>query len=133
MNLTSNQDRENNTRRMVPLRYVLIPITIILVAVTLLILATILAPKPIKKPQVFKAPLVKVSPLLYRDITFSIDSQGSVVPRTETRLISEVSGMVTQVSDKFQVGGFFQKGDVLLSIDDISYKVALLQAQSGVD
>ena len=139
MNFTSTQVRDNSqarntgTRRMVPLRYVLTPIAIILAAILILILATLLAPKPAKKPLVFKAPLVEVIPLEYQDITFRIASQGSVVPRTETRLVSEVSGLITQVSDNFLVGGFFRKGEVLLSIDDISYKVALQQARSRLE
>lgn len=129
----SSQLRNSGARRMVPLRYVLTPIAIILAAIVILILATMLAPKPAKNPQVFKAPLVEVIPLEYQDITFRIASQGSVVPRTETRLVSEVSGLITQVAKHFLVGGFFRKGEVLLSIDDISYKVALQQARSRLE
>lgn len=130
---TSNPAANVANRRMVPLSYVLTPIAIILAAVIILIIVVLLAPKPVKKPQVLKAPLVEVSGLNYGDLTFSIASQGSVVPRTETRLISEVAGLITQVSKTFLVGGFFRKGEVLLTIDDISYKAALLQAQSRLD
>ncbi|WDE06062.1 efflux RND transporter periplasmic adaptor subunit [Thalassomonas viridans] len=139
MDFTSTQDGDSSQlpnsggRRMVPLRYVLTPIAIILAAIFILIVATVLAPKPVKKPQVFKAPLVEVMPLEYQDTTFRIASQGSVAPRTETRLVSEVSGPITQVSDNFLVGGFFRKGEMLLSIDDISYKVALQQARSRLE
>lgn len=115
---------------MVQLRFVLTPIAIIVAAIFLLIIVTAMAPKPAKKPIVIKPPLVDVEDIERQDITFRVDSQGSVMPRTETMLISEVSGMVDEVSPKFKVGGFFKKGEQMLSIDDITYQVALVQAQS---
>ncbi len=123
----------NSNRRMVPLRYVLTPFAIIFVALIILAVFSIMAPKPVKKPIKIKAPLVSVMQLVSQEITFDIQSQGSVVPRTKTTLISEVSGVVISVSDKFQVGGFFKKGEVLLTIDDITYQVALLRAQAQLE
>lgn len=127
---------ENNNKkakRMIPLRYVLTPIAIIFLAIVGLIVVAALAPKPAKKPTIIKAPLVEVENIERQDIRFTIASQGSVLPRTQTNLVSEVSGQITSVNDKFNVGGFFTKGEVLLSIDDISYRVNLLQAQSRLD
>ena len=117
-------------KRMVPLRYVLTPFAIIFAAIIILIIVGIMAPKPSKKPIQTRAPLVDVAVLSPSSVQFSIASQGSVMPRTETVLISEVAGMVTEVSDKFVVGGFFKKGEQLLKIDDDTYQVAVLQAQS---
>ncbi len=131
-----NSVAENNNkkpRRMIQLRYVLTPIAIILVAIVGLILVAALAPKPAKKPPVIKAPLVEVQAIERQDTRFTISSQGSVVPRTQTNLVSEVSGQITSVNSKFNVGGFFSKGEVILTIDDISYRVGLLQAQSRLD
>ena len=131
-----NSAVENNnkkTRRMIPLRYVLTPIAIILLAIIGLIVFAVLAPKPAKKPVIIKAPLVEVENIVRQNVRFTITSQGSVLPRTQTHLVTEVSGQITSVNDKFNVGGFFTKGEVLLTIDDISYQVALLQAQSSLD
>lgn len=124
---------ENSNRRMVPIRYVLTPFAIIFAAVIVLTLFSIMAPEPAKKPIEVKAPLVSVMSLIPQEITFDIQSQGSVVPRTKTTLISEVSGVVTNVSNKFHVGGFFKKGEVLLTVDDITYQVALLRAQAQLE
>ena len=124
---------KNSNRRMVPLRYVLTPIAIIFAAIIALILFSVMAPEPAKKPIQIKAPLVSVISLIPQEVTFDIQSQGSVVPRTKTTLISEVSGVVTSVSDTFQVGGFFKKGEVLLTVDDITYQVALLRAQAQLE
>lgn len=126
-------DTSPRKRRMVPLRYVLTPFAIILGAFFLLIVFTMAAEKPAKKAVELKAPLVDVVDLQRQDIVFKVQSQGSVMPRTETTMISEVSGMVVEVSDKFKVGGYFKKGDQLLAIDDITYQVALVQAQSRLD
>lgn len=128
-----NSSESNKVRRMVPLRYVLTPIVIVISAIIILILLAILAPKPTKKPIEIKAPLVDVVELSPQSVSFQIASQGSVLPRTETNLISEVSGNVVSVSDKFKVGGFFRKGEELLRIDDITYKVAVLKAESQLE
>jgi len=128
-----NTKEPKKARRMVPLRYVLTPFAIIFAAVIVLMVMGAMAPKPIKKPIKIKAPLVEVIELEQQDIAFSISSQGSVLPRTETNIISEVSGNVVSVSDKFQVGGFFKKGEELLRIDDITYQVAYLKAESRLE
>jgi len=132
VNPNKNSSKKNN-RRMVPLRYVLMPFAIILSASVILLALQMLAPKPAKKPLKIKAPLVNVMSLQAQDVIFSISSQGSVEPRTKTTLISEVSGVVTKVSDKFYVGGFFKEGELLLAIDDITYQVALLRAQAQLE
>ncbi|MCO4799633.1 MAG: efflux RND transporter periplasmic adaptor subunit [Colwelliaceae bacterium] len=119
-------------RRLVPLRYVLTPFAIIFAAIILLIIVSALAPKPEKKPIVHKAPLVEVEKLQKESITFVIPSQGNILPRTETNLIAEVSGKVVSVSDKFKVGGYFLKGEQLLALDDVDYKIALIQAQANL-
>ncbi len=92
-----------------------------------------MAKPPEKKVFVNKAPIIEVLDVTKQDVTFDITSQGTVVPRTETTLISEVSGQITFVSEKFLVGGYFQKGEVILKIDPITYDVALLQVQSRLE
>ncbi|MDG1751305.1 MAG: efflux RND transporter periplasmic adaptor subunit [Thalassotalea sp.] len=122
----------SSERRMVPLRYVLTPFAIIFAAIILLIIVSALAPKPEKKPIVHKAPLVEVENLKKESITFVIPSQGNILPRTETNLIAEVSGKVVSVSDKFKVGGYFLKGEQLLTLDDVDYQIALIQAKANL-
>jgi len=130
--LNEKSSKQGHQPRLVKLRYVLMPIVIIISALFILILLSIFAPKPAKKPIEIKAPLVEVVTLAPQQVTFEIQSQGSIRPRTQTSIISEVSGQIISVSDKFKVGGYFQKGEILLAIDDINYQVALVQAQSRV-
>ena len=112
MDETTDKSKKTN-KRMVPLRYVLTPIVLIFVAIVIVVILAVTAPKPAKKPPEINAPLVQVIKLDSQDITFNISSQGTVTPRTETRLISEVSGVITNVADKFNVGGFFSKGETI--------------------
>jgi len=116
---------------MVELRYVLTPFVIIFAALIILALFSIMAPKPAKKAVAIKAPLVSVVSLAPQDITFDIQSQGNVVPRTKTTLVAEVSGLVTRVADKFHVGGFFKKGERLLTIDDTRQLNKIVQELNG--
>ena len=57
-------------------------------------------------------------------------SQGTVQPRTSTILVSEVSGAVLDVAAQFEVGGTFNKGDVLVRLDAADYKVAKQRAEA---
>jgi RND family efflux transporter MFP subunit len=87
-------------------------------------------PKPPKKPPVISAPLVDVIVPKVEDVQFQIKAHGLVQPRTETVLVSEVSGIVVSVSDKFVAGGLFNQGEVILQIDPSDYEVAVEQAKA---
>ena len=112
------------------LKLILIPIVIIIAGIFISSYMGSFATPPEKKQEISLAPLVKVFSAERKVVAFSIESQGSVVPRTETSLITEVSGMITYVAKNFRVGGYFKKGEVLLEIDPITYEVDVLQAQS---
>ena len=64
--------------------------------------------------------------------TYRIQSQGTALPRTSIRLVSEVSGKVVSVEVSFDAGQVFAKDDVLLKIDSRDYELALAQAKSQV-
>ena len=90
------------------------------------------------RPQVAQAPppepslLVSVAVLKREPVTFTVSSQGSVSPRTETTLVSEVSGQIIEVSPAFVSGGIFKRGDVLVRIDPRIYETNLLGAEAEV-
>jgi len=67
-----------------------------------------------------------------QDAYISVSSQGTVAPRTQTTLVSEVSGRVVEVSPAFVAGGFFNEGDVLIKLDDQNYLAAVSRAQASV-
>jgi RND family efflux transporter MFP subunit len=62
----------------------------------------------------------------------TVTAQGSVQPRTESLLVSEVSGLITEVSPAFVAGGFFSRGDLLVRIDDRNYRAEVKRAEASV-
>jgi RND family efflux transporter MFP subunit len=58
--------------------------------------------------------------------------QGEVRAKTDIELVTQVTGKVTSVSDKFIEGGQFEKDEAILRIDDADYRVALKSAEASV-
>ena len=82
------------------------------------------------QPPVFTPPGVRVEEVTLRDVPFSVTSQGTVRPRTESQLVPEIAGRVTWVAPSFAEGGFFESGDVLVKIDPFDYQQAVVSARS---
>ena len=89
-------------------------------------------PESAQKPPKPPAALVETAKAIKQPVTFRVQSQGSVSPRTQTTLIPEVSGEIVEVSPQFISGGFFSKGDVLVKIDPSNYETALKRANAAV-
>lgn len=87
---------------------------------------------PERKEEARQALLVDVIEARQQRVRFTIGSQGGVQPRTETTLVAEVSGKISQVSPEFIAGGFFNKGQVLLQIDPSDYQTALKRAEANL-
>lgn len=75
---------------------------------------------------------VRAMPLLLQTARFPVTSQGVVLPLTHIRYLSEVSGKIVEVSPKWADGGFFRKGEVLLTIEDHVYKSQLAKADASI-
>lgn len=84
------------------------------------------------KPTEVPPPLVRVQSVSPTDFQLIVPAQGTVAPRTQTTLVSQVAGQIIEVSPAFANGGFFEKGDVLLTIDPRDYEAAVAQAQVQV-
>ena len=74
--------------------------------------------------------LVDVMPLEQMAVSFTVQSQGTVRPRTETILSAEISGTIVSISPSFVAGGVFAGGDELMRIDPTNYEVAVEQAEA---
>ncbi len=90
------------------------------------------APKAAQVPVKPPAVLVEVTSATREPVTFLVQSQGSISPRTSTTLVPEVSGTIAEVSPAFVAGGFFRKGDLLVRIDPSNYEYALKRAEATV-
>ncbi|EDY81128.1 efflux transporter, RND family, MFP subunit [Verrucomicrobiia bacterium DG1235] len=78
------------------------------------------------------SPEVVARPLQVEDFQITLHSQGAVRARTESSLIPEVRGRIVSISPNFQEGAFFEKGDVLLEIDDRDYQTEFTVAESAL-
>ena len=107
-----------------------VPVLLVLGAIMLAILMSALKPEPLKAEEPEAALAVKTQILNRTEVTLSVESQGTVRPRTRTTLISEVSGTVLEVSDYFIVGGSFDAGDMLMRLDPTDHEVALQRAKA---
>ena len=85
-----------------------------------------------RKPETAKAVLVDTIEAEVVSLNFTVNSQGTVKPRTETTLVSEVSGKIVSVAPEFVAGGFFHQGDVLLQIDPSDYEAGLKRAEAAL-
>lgn len=110
--------------------FVSVPALLVAGAVTTCSVLVSMRDAPEKQGEGPKPRLVATELVAPTDARVTVRSQGSVTPRTETSLVSEVSGVVTQVSDAFVAGGFFRRGDVLLQIDPSDYQAALKRAEA---
>jgi RND family efflux transporter MFP subunit len=61
-----------------------------------------------------------------------VESFGTVKPRTQSILFAQVAGQITQVSGQFRDGGFFEKGDVLVQLDDRDYRSEVKVSQANL-
>jgi RND family efflux transporter MFP subunit len=66
------------------------------------------------------------------DYRVVIRSEGTVEPRTESTLIPQVSGQIVAISPSFREGGFFEEGDVLVTLDPRDYELAIASAEAQV-
>ena len=67
-----------------------------------------------------------------KPVAVPVVSQGSVKAKTYIKLVAQVSGGITQMAKLKINGGFFKKGDLLLSIDDTDYRLAMSSAKAKV-
>ena len=89
-------------------------------------------PQAMQKPAPAPSLLVTAAVAEREPVTFTVASQGAVSPRTETTLVSEVSGQIVAVSPAFVSGGFFKRGDVLIRIDPRIYETQMKRARAEV-
>lgn len=64
-------------------------------------------------------------------VRMTVTTHGTVVPKTESHLVSEVSGRIVSVAPSMVSGGFFARGDVLVEIERVDYEAALQQARAN--
>jgi len=109
---------------------------LLLIAMSVLAVIAMVTVAKGKRPEIKEdaSPAVRIDaiPAEVASLNFSVYSQGTVRPRTETALVAEVPGQIVSVSENFIAGGFFREGEVLLQIDPSDYETGLLSAQAAL-
>jgi RND family efflux transporter MFP subunit len=112
---------------------VLLPLAVLGLGIAGTVALIAARPEAEKRPAEVLAPLVRTLEVKTRDLELSITAWGTVVPRTESSLIPEISGPVVWISPSLAAGGFFEAGDVLLRVDPRDYEAALERARASVE
>ncbi|RJG49439.1 efflux RND transporter periplasmic adaptor subunit [Motilimonas pumila] len=100
---------------------------LIIVAISVFVAQYLMANKPEakKRPQAKSAKVqVEVVTLSPQPYQVKVASFGTISPRSQGALVSQVASTVNSLSDSFAVGGFFEQGDVLLTLDQRDFKAA---------
>jgi len=107
---------------------VMIPIIIIIAGFLIMKGMTALRTAPVKEARQEPGMIVEVLLAEKTDTTVKVRGTGTVEASEEITIIPQVSGRIDYVAPHFDVGGFFKKGEVLFSLEDSDYKLALEQA-----
>lgn len=112
-----------------------IALPLALIALTALIVALIMKNPPQaqygKAAATAKIP-VRTQVIEHAPFNITIDSYGTVRPRTETALSAQVSGQIIDINDNFREGGFFKKGDLLVKLDARDYRAKVKVAEADL-
>jgi len=90
------------------------------------------APEAQRRPPERELPTVEVVEATPRSYPVTLETQGTVAPRTQSSLVAEVAGRVVEVAEALRGGGFFEPGQKLLEIDPRDYENAVIIARSEV-
>tara|TARA_Y100001970_G_scaffold274776_1_gene375073 strand:- start:376 stop:1518 length:1143 start_codon:yes stop_codon:yes gene_type:complete len=114
------------------IRHLIIPVFIL--GIFLFLAATLMATAPVLEPSSVEklATTVRVVEIQPKSVQLKVNSQGSVMPSTESQLIPEVSGKVSWMSPNLVAGGYFDDQEILIRVDDSDYKTKLDRAQANL-
>ena len=106
----------------------------LVIGVAVLAAVVLMATSPALSPTNPEAvvPSVRVQLARAEQVRLIVNSQGTVIPRTESDLISEVSGKVEWMSSALVSGGYFEKGDVLLKLDKADYQASVKRSAANL-
>lgn len=64
---------------------------------------------------------------------FEIKSNGFISPKYRVNLTAKVGGEIIYLSEKFEKGGFFKKGEIIAKVDPSDYRLRLSSAEVAVE
>ncbi len=107
---------------------------IVVIAIGILGATTLISSRTVVQTQApeIPPPLVRALRVHTESLQLKVKAQGTVAPRTESVLVSQVAGQIVWVSPAFASGGFFEAGDLLVRLDRRDYELGLARARVQV-
>lgn len=104
-------------------------VLVLLIGLSLLVINN---PPTTKRGKPSSAPQLNIEALTLKneDFAINITSYGTVQPRTQSVLMPQVSGKITFINPEFRDGGFFEKDEVLIQLDQRDYLAEIKIAES---
>lgn len=114
------------------LKKIILPFVVILVAIAAAVVLFQLRQPPRQQDSPFVGPLVEYVVADASDRQIVVTGTGTVEPRNEVRIATQVSGRVSTVAPQMVAGGFFNKGELLFAVEDVDYRLAIEQARANL-
>ncbi len=111
---------------------ILIPITIVAAGAGVYAGMVAMQTPPPRRPRVHMGPLVETISAPAQSLRVTVKGHGTVRPAEEIDLVPQVAGVVVWKSPRFESGGFFKRGELLVQIDPREYRLAVEVAQAEV-
>ncbi|MCH9693586.1 MAG: efflux RND transporter periplasmic adaptor subunit [Gammaproteobacteria bacterium] len=106
----------------------------LIILVGLLLLAAVIKMNPPAAPQQRSpggpAMVVETLSVTPRDYSVALESYGIIQPRTRSMLVAQVEGQIVDLNPNLRDGGFFERGDVLVTIDSRDYSADVRIAEA---
>jgi multidrug efflux pump subunit AcrA (membrane-fusion protein) len=89
-------------------------------------------PKPKPKQKNKTTPIVEVYELMPSTVRVKVKAMGTVISADEVYLQSEVTGRINWVHPEFVEGGFVEKNEILVKIDERNYSLNLKKQKANL-
>jgi multidrug resistance efflux pump len=98
-------------------------------------MSLLMSRRTLPQPQVQEKPgkLVRVMTVQLQEVPLTVQGYGTVRPKTEWSVISEVSGPLAQLSPNLRAGLYVARGELLFEVDPRPYRLVVQQIRAQIE
>lgn len=111
---------------------IIVPILIISLAISIVIELNDRKEQPKKRINIDEAEIISVDKVRQLPRTLKVTTHGEVKAKTMLTVVSQVSGIVENISPNFVQGGRISANETFVNIDDTDYQVQIVRAEAKV-
>jgi len=109
----------------------LISLAVLTITIAAVLFITLSSPSANRRgPKAPTAMSVEIVKLISQPYQVTLDSYGRIAATVQGQLNAQVAGKIVKVSDSFNQGSFFKRGEVLVTIDSRDYDIRVEAAQA---